>query len=126
LVARVAGYQQRVVTPDLFPDKGSYYRSDQFSLAKIGVPGVYLQSGTNIRDKPAGWGKEQLDRWIEVHYHQRSDEYDADWDLHGAVEDAQLLFYVGWLASDAPKMQSWLPGDEFERYRLPNPSSSEK
>ncbi len=126
LVASVAAYQQRVVTPDLFPDKGSYYRSDQFSMAKIGVPGVYLQSGTNIRDKPVGWGKEQLDRWIEVHYHQRSDEYDANWDLRGAVEDAQLLFYVGWLASDARKMQSWLPGDEFERYRLPNLSSSEK
>jgi Zn-dependent M28 family amino/carboxypeptidase len=121
LVASVAAYQERVVTPDLFPDKGSYYRSDQFSLAKIGVPGVYLQSGTNIRDKPAGWGKEQLDRWIEVHYHQRSDEYDANWDLSGAVEDAQLLFYVGWLASDAPTMQAWRPGDEFERYRLPNP-----
>jgi len=116
-VARVSEYQQRVVTPDLFPDKGSYYRSDQFSLAKIGVPGVYLQSGTSIRDRPMGWGKEQLDQWIEVHYHQRSDEYDPAWDLRGAVEDAQLLFYVGWLASDVPDMQAWRPGDEFEQYR---------
>lgn len=117
LVAGVAEFQGRVVTPDIFPDRGSYYRSDQFSMAKIGVPGVYLQSGTNIRDKPMGWGKEQLDRWIEVHYHQRSDEYDPKWDLRGAIEDAQLLFYVAWLASDAPTMQTWRPGDEFEQYR---------
>ncbi len=118
LVASVAAYQQRVVTPDLFPDRGTYYRSDQFSLAKIGVPGVFIQAGTNIRGKPEGWGKEQLDRWIEVHYHQRSDEYDPDWDFRGAVEDARLLFYVAWLASDAPTLQSWTPGDEFEPYRL--------
>jgi len=117
IVESVAKFQGRVVTPDIFPDRGSYYRSDQCSMAKIGIPGVYLQTGTNIRDKPMGWGKEQLDRWIEVHYHQRSDEYDPKWDLHGAVEDAQLLFYVAWLASDAPTMQNWRPGDEFEQYR---------
>ncbi|MDZ4849925.1 MAG: M28 family peptidase [Pirellulaceae bacterium] len=117
LIASVAQYQGRLVTPDLFPDRGSYYRSDQFSLAKIGVPGVYLQSGTNIRDQPPGWGKEQLDRWIETHYHQRNDEYDTKWDLRGAVEDAKLLFYVAWLAGDAPTMQTWQPGDEFEQYR---------
>lgn len=117
IVSRVAEYQGRVVTPDLFPERGSYYRSDQFSLAKIGVPAVYLQGGTSVRDKPDGWGKEQLDRWIEVHYHQRSDEYDPNWDLRGAVEDSQLLFYVAWLASDAATVQSWNPGDEFEQYR---------
>ena len=57
LVQRVATWQKRIVTPDHFPDRGYYYRSDQFSLAKIGVPGVYLHSGIQVVGKPEGWGK---------------------------------------------------------------------
>ena len=117
LVDSVAKYQGRVVVPDKEPSKGYYYRSDQFSLAKVGVPGVYLHSGHVVIGKPEGWGKEQLDAWTEKHYHQRSDEYDPNWDLLGAVVDVQLLFHVGWMAANATEMQSWTAGDEFEAAR---------
>ncbi len=117
LVETVAKYQGRVVVPDKEPSKGFYYRSDQFSLAKVGVPGVYLHSGHVVIGKPDGWGKEQLDAWTEKHYHQRSDEYDPNWDLSGAVVDVQLLFHVGWMAANADGLQSWTPGDEFEAAR---------
>jgi Zn-dependent M28 family amino/carboxypeptidase len=117
LVGTVAKYQGRVVVPDKEPSKGFYYRSDQFSLAKVGVPGVYLHSGHVVVGKPDGWGKEQLDAWTEKHYHQRSDEYDPKWDLSGAVLDVQLLFHVGWMAANSEEMQSWTPGDEFEAAR---------
>ena len=60
LVDGVARWQNRVVTPDEFPDRGYYYRSDQFSLAKIGVPGVYLHSGINVIGKPEGWGRKKI------------------------------------------------------------------
>ena len=117
LVERVAKHQNRVVVPDREPSKGYYYRSDQFSLAKVGVPGVYLHTGHAFLNRPEGWGKEQLDLWTEKHYHQRSDEYDPKWDLSGAVEDVQLLFQVGWLASNADGLQTWTAGDEFEAAR---------
>jgi Zn-dependent M28 family amino/carboxypeptidase len=117
LIEQVAKSQNRVVVPDREPSKGYYYRSDQFSLAKIGVPGVYLHSGHVVLGKPEGWGKEQLDQWTEKHYHQRSDEYDPKWDLAGAVQDVQLLLQVGWLAANQDKMQTWTPGDEFEAAR---------
>ena len=117
LVDVVAKYQGRVVVPDREPSKGFYYRSDQFSLAKVGVPGVYLHSGHVVIGKPDGWGKEQLDVWTEKHYHQRSDEYDPNWDLSGAVVDLQLLFHVGWMAANSTEMQTWTPGDEFEAAR---------
>ena len=117
LVEGIARWQNRVVTPDEFPDRGYYYRSDQFSLAKIGVPGVYLHSGVNVVGKPEGWGKKQLEEWTETKYHQPSDEYDANWDLGGAIEDIRLLFYVGLLASERPEMPRWNAGDEFEAAR---------
>lgn len=117
LVQAAAAKQDRVVVGDLEPSKGYYYRSDQFSLAKVGVPAVYLHAGHAVRDKPDGWGKDQLQAWTDKHYHQRSDEYDPSWDLSGAVEDVQLLTYVGITAADAPAMQAWNPGDEFEAAR---------
>ena len=117
IVTRVAKSQNRIVTPDHFPDRGYYYRSDQFSLAKIGVPGVYLHSGVNVVGKPAGWGKEKLDEWVQNTYHQPSDEYSDDWDLSGAIEDARLLFNVGLNVLQQNEMPAWTPGDEFEAAR---------
>lgn len=117
VLGKIAKWQKRVLTPDHFPDRGYYYRSDQFSLAKVGVPGIYLHSGLAIVGKPEGWGKEQTDAWVEEHYHQPSDEYRQDWDLSGAIEDNQLLFYATCEIANQPKMPQWTPGDEFEAAR---------
>ena len=117
IVQGFAKLQNRVVVPDTAPDKGYYYRSDQFNLAKIGVPGVYLHSGIEILGKPQGWGKEQNEEWIKTKYHQPSDEYSEDWNLEGAVEDSKLLFYVGLRVAQEKEMPQWNPGDEFEAAR---------
>jgi Zn-dependent M28 family amino/carboxypeptidase len=118
LVKIIAKMQNRIVTPDNFPDKGYYYRSDQFSLAKVGIPGVYLHAGINILGKPDGWGKKQNEEWTERDYHQPSDEYREDWELAGAIEDAQLLYLVGLMVGNQPAMPKWNAGDEFEAARL--------
>jgi Zn-dependent M28 family amino/carboxypeptidase len=117
LVNNFARWQKRVVTPDEFPDRGYYYRSDQFSLAKVGVPGVYLHSGVHVIGKPDGWGKQQLEEWTRTKYHQPSDEYQDSWNLRGAVEDVRLLYYVGLAAARQPALPQWNAGDEFEAAR---------
>jgi hypothetical protein len=117
VVESVAAWQGRVVKPDQFPDRGFFYRSDQFNFAKIGVPAVYLDSGTDFIGRPAGWGKEQIEAWEAKQYHQPSDEYSDTWDLSGAVEDTQLLFYVGLRVASEAKLPEWKPGDEFEAVR---------
>ncbi len=116
-VKRMAAWQDRFVTPDQFPDKGFFYRSDQFSLAKIGVPAVYLHPGIQVVGKADDYGRQQREAWIEKYYHQTSDEYDAGWDLAGAVEDAQLLFHVAVDTANAGETPHWNPGDEFEKAR---------
>ena len=117
LVEAAAAAQGRKVVPDQFIDRGYYYRSDQFSLARVGVPGLYLHAGTAVRGKDDGWGREQLEKWTDTQYHQPSDEYDPTWDLSGAVEDTLLLYRVAREMADAQQMQSWNPGDEFEAAR---------
>ena len=118
LVDLIAAEQGRVIKPDQFPSKGSFYRSDQFSFARIGVPAAYLDPGTDFVDRPPGWGKEQVDHYTEVNYHQPSDEYDPSWNLDGMVTDAQLGFWVGLAIANADEMPRWNEGDEFEAVRL--------
>ncbi len=114
----IAGEQGRVVKPDQFPSRGSFYRSDQFSFARIGVPAVYLDPGMDFVDRPPGWGKEQVDHFTDVNYHQPSDEYDPSWNLDGMITDAQLGFWLGLAVANADEMPSWNEGDEFEATRL--------
>ena len=109
--------QGRVVTPDQFPDRGFFYRSDQFNFAKIGVPALYFSKGTDFIGRPAGWGREQLEQWELKIYHQPSDQIDDSWNFDGMIEDAQMTFYIGWLVSQADAMPAWNPGDEFEATR---------
>jgi Zn-dependent M28 family amino/carboxypeptidase len=107
----------RRIVPDQNPDKGYFYRSDQFNLAKRGVPAAYLESGVDVIGKPAGWGAAQHQKYEETDYHQPSDELRPDWDFTGAVEDAQLLFYLGVKVAEGRNMPTWKPGDEFEAAR---------
>jgi hypothetical protein len=118
LVQAVATEQGRVVKPDQFPDRGYFYRSDQFSFARIGVPAMYLDSGTEFVDRPAGWGKEQINHYTDVNYHQPSDEYQDDWNFDGMIEDARLGYWVGLAIANADEVPQWQPGDEFEAARL--------
>jgi Zn-dependent M28 family amino/carboxypeptidase len=117
-VARaVVEKQGRKIQPDQFPDKGYFYRSDQFSFAKIGVPALYFEGGIDYIGKPQGWGREQHDAWTEHVYHQPSDQLDDSWVFDGMIEDASVVFYTGWLVTQADAMPTWNKGDEFEAAR---------
>ena len=116
-VRALAEMQGRRVVPEAYPDKGSYYRSDHLSFARIGVPSAYLEPGSDVRGRPPGWGRERRQAWEDAHYHQPSDDVTSEWDLSGVVEDAQLLFLLGLKVANAPLRPTWRPGDEFERAR---------
>jgi Zn-dependent M28 family amino/carboxypeptidase len=117
VVEKYAAEQGRIVKPDQFPDKGSFYRSDQFNLAKIGVPAIYLDEGTDFVDRPEGWGRQEIETWTEVHYHQPTDELIDDWSFVGMIDDAVLGFRCGYHLAQQKELPAWNPGDEFEAAR---------
>jgi Zn-dependent M28 family amino/carboxypeptidase len=117
-VKAVAKMQDRRVEGDQFPDRGTFYRSDQFSFAKVGVPAAYLKKGTDVIGKPPGFGREQQELYEKTDYHQPSDDFRETWDLSGAVEDVKLAFWLGCRVGDAPELPRWNKGDEFEAARL--------
>ena len=53
-----------------------------------------------------------------MQYHQPSDEYDENWNMDGALQDAHLGFWVGLIVANADEMPTWTPGDEFEAARI--------
>ena len=113
----VARSQGREVKADPFPDRGYYYRSDQFAFAKVGVPALYFDNGTDMIGRPPGWGRQQKEQWELKQYHQPADKLDASWNFDGMIENAQLDMESAWLIAQADAMPTWKPGDEFEAAR---------
>jgi len=123
VLAAAAALQGRVVTDEPFPDQGSYYRSDQLSFARVGVPGLYFRSGVDYIGRPKDWGRTMAQEWLKAHYHQPSDELTPEWNFDGMIEDAQLGFLAGLAVAQADAMPTWLPGDEFAKLRKPAASA---
>jgi len=109
--------QGRTLTPDPEPEKGFYYRSDHFNFAKQGVPALDPDAGVDYVGKSADWGTKKRDEYTEKDYHAPSDEVKPDWDLSGAVDDAQLLMAVGYRVANADRLPEWKPGNEFKAKR---------
>ena len=117
VATRLARSQGRMLKGDQFPDRGYYYRSDQLSFARIGVPALYFSDGTDFVGRPQGWGKEQIEQWELRKYHQPGDRLDGSWNFDGMIQDAQLDMLSAWLIAQADTMPTWKPGDEFEAAR---------
>lgn len=105
------------IRPDALPEAGHFYRSDHFSLARVGIPAFSINEGTKYKGHPASWGLEQEHEYIEKHYHQPSDEYHSDMDFVGDSAMARFGFALGWEAASLPKLIEWQKGDEFEAAR---------
>jgi Zn-dependent M28 family amino/carboxypeptidase len=116
-VETVAKAFDLALLPDPRPGAGSYYRSDHFSLARVGIPAFSVDQGDLFEGHDLAWGRGQSEDYEVHHYHQPSDEYRADWDFRGNAKLARFGLVLGWLASEQPKTVEWLPGDEFETPR---------
>lgn len=117
VIEAAAAKQGRVVKGDQFPDRGSFYRSDQFNFAKIGVPALYLDGGTEFVGKDPEFGKTLQEKYESGCYHQPCDEISDDWDYSGMIEDTQIALYCGLAIANGEALPAWNPGDEFEAAR---------
>ena len=107
----------RTIVADPESEKGFFYRSDHFEFAKEGVPALYADAGVNYVGKPEGWGLQKRNEYTANDYHKPTDEIKPDWDLSGAVEDAQMLFQVGYRVAQSATWPEWKPGTEFKAKR---------
>jgi Zn-dependent M28 family amino/carboxypeptidase len=116
--ARAAAKEQnRYVIAYQHPETGSFYRSDHFSFAKVGIPALYASGQFESRLHGKEFAEKQRKEFEEKAYHQPADEYDPKWDLRGAEQDARLLFRVGQQLAGETTFPKWKEGSEFKATR---------
>lgn len=110
--------QERVVAKDPNPSAGSYFRSDHFNFAKVGIPALYTGNGINNVKHGEAWGKAQQEDYTKNRYHAPADNFEpAKWDFSGMVADLRLLFEVGYRLSNESTFPGWKEGSEFKAIR---------
>ena len=117
MLAAAAQRHGKIMNPNSQPEKGSFYRADQFEFSKFGVPSLYTGAGRDVIGQPPGFGQQKKDEFVAKHYHQPSDEVDSTWDVSGGAEDVQLLFEVGYEVANGDNWPEWKPGNEFKAKR---------
>src|SRR6266481_6013920 len=105
------------IRPDARPEAGHYYRSDHFSLARVGIPAFSVNEGMKFKGHDEAWGLSQDADYTAHHYHQPSDEYHPGMDYTSDAAMARFGFALGWEAANQAHPIGWKKGDEFERAR---------
>src|ERR1700678_3772917 len=106
------------IRPDARPEAGHFYRSDHFSLARVGIPSFSVNEGMKFKGHDEAWGVEQDKEYTEKRYHQPSDEYRPEMDFTADSAMARFGFALGWEAASFPRLVGWQKGDEFEAARI--------
>jgi Zn-dependent M28 family amino/carboxypeptidase len=109
--------QGRYLRGEKNPSGGTYYRSDHFNFAKIGVPALYSNSGVDLWNGGKEAGEARHAEYGQKKYHSPLDNYSQDWDISGIIEDMQLLYDVGVQVSNTTEFPKWKSGSEFKEIR---------
>lgn len=105
------------IRPDPHPEAGYYYRSDHFSLARVGIPSFSISEGLKFKGHDEAWGEAQQRDYLEHRYHQPSDQYLPEMDFTGDAKLAMFGYALAMQAASQARLVDWMPGDEFERLR---------
>ena len=93
--------------------RGTYFRSDHFPLARVGVPGTSVENGSFYVGKPAEYGKEQKDKYIAERYHQANDEILPWFTYDGAIQQLRVTVRTAVTVANAPGQPQWAANSEF-------------
>ncbi len=113
----VAQENSLIVSPDPSPEQGHFFRSDQLSFVRAGLPAIYINPGLDIENRPKGWRIEQQQLYQQIHYHQPSDEYHDELNLDGVVQISRLAFQIGYRIAALQKWPVWNEGGQSKSIR---------
>ncbi len=108
---------QLTIVPDPEPEVGSFFRSDHFPFAKLGIPAIYIKHGLDYRDRPEGWGQQFMDEYTAQHYHAPSDEFSEEFTYDGVIQQGLLTWRVVYDIAQDSTWPNWNEGQEFKAAR---------
>lgn len=117
LLTKYTEQQNRYVAPEPSPEHGSFYRSDHFNLAKVGVPMLYAKGGIDSFAHGKEWGMAQKKEYNSCCYHKVGDNFNENWDLGGAQQDMAVFFRIGSELANSGDWPNWYEGREFKAAR---------
>jgi Zn-dependent M28 family amino/carboxypeptidase len=117
VIKQALATQHRTLSPDPEPEKGGFYRSDHFSLAREGIPAISPGNGRDLVKGGEVAGKKLDDDYLEHRYHQPGDEWRADWDLAGSIQDIQALYLAGETLANGNQWPNYYKDSEFRAKR---------
>ena len=117
IAADITRAQGRFMVSELHPEWGSYYRSDHFEFAKVGVPACHMEGGWHFTGHPEDYGRQIILDYTTNNYHKVTDVVRPSWNMDGAVEDAATMYELGRRVADGDTWPSWKPGNEFKARR---------
>jgi Zn-dependent M28 family amino/carboxypeptidase len=107
----------RRFTPDPHPETGGFFRSDHFTLAKVGVPALSFTPGQDLVNGGVARAEAWSKNYTTTMYHQPADEFSPSWDFSGMADDAKLLFAVGQRLANSHEWPNWSSDSEFRAAR---------
>ncbi len=113
---RHAANQDRIVKTDPYPERGYYYRSDHFNMAKQGVPMIYANGGSDYIGRDRAYS-EMVSNDYALRYHQPTDVVHDLWDYDGIYQDLWFFYNIGKELANSDDFPNWVPESEFRAAR---------
>jgi Zn-dependent M28 family amino/carboxypeptidase len=117
LLIEEASKRGRRFTPDPNAGTGTFYRSDHFTFAKVGIPALSFTPGEDLVTGGVARAQAWNANYRATMYHQPADEFDPSWDFTGMAQDAELLHGVGERLANSCEWPNWSADSEFRAAR---------
>ncbi|MFA5504798.1 MAG: M28 family peptidase [Vulcanimicrobiota bacterium] len=99
---------------ELDKENGFFFRSDQFSFARAGIPGLWPHEGPSSDSGVA----EKRKNYRATHYHQTSDslaEQSKEWNLEGTLQITDWVVAMIEVLASRSEAPEWVEGSAFSR-----------
>ncbi|MDD8031119.1 MAG: M28 family peptidase [Acidobacteriota bacterium] len=94
---------------------GFFFRSDQLSFARHGIPAIWLHEGVVAQGPDPDKVLRKAEEYQKFHYHQVTDEVQEDWDLNGALQLLSWAREIIDLLGKLERLPQFKPESSFQR-----------
>ncbi len=101
--------------PERNGNLGFFFRSDQLSFARAGIPAVWLHEGVVSKGEDKGLILGKSEDYLKTKYHKVTDEMEKDWDLHGALQIARWAQEIIKLLQESDRVPEFKETSSFRR-----------
>ena len=112
---RAAGSLGLRYIPERNGELGFYFRSDQLSFARVGIPGVWLHQGIESPGEDRDKVQRKFVEYRKTKYHKVTDEMEPDWDYAGTLQILDWAREIVRLLEAEKALPDWKPESSFRR-----------